>query len=369
MEMIACGCGISVRPIVEKNPNYIRILFCVCFCICATFTFPKYSRAFDLGSAIGIASKLIESNMPKKENSSNDHTTNAKNVSIQKSNSEIKSTPPRHADIKKVHPDNKSYTLKTNDVMGIRVGMSVKMVGRELNNKFPSFSNFPIQYKGYGHQWTGIYASLPPNMTKNNHTLSEKANEATIVDFSTPPLSQKVIAVERYKRFPINKTPSLLAVEKDLREKYGPWRHMTHSDTAGIENYYFWGPLSAGKQACLDSSIVAPYNRFQDLINNGSNSVYCQNADTYNGWGLCIKPVSKYLNFQSLSNKCGTQAAAYVGYEWKGSKATSPVTEIVTFVIDVKKMLNSEKSFSKLAKKYNRSKNAEALKAGGMPQL
>lgn len=182
-----------------------------------------------------------------------------------------------------------AHALKSNDVMGIAIGMSVTEVKKLLNDKFPSNSNFPIDFDSYGKQWIGQYVSLPAWMIKKNNVFDKKANEVVAIDFSNPPLKQEVLAVAKFQSYPNDKTPSLSATETGLIEKYGQW---DKKDERGATIYYFWGR----NPSCIPIQLLEVIDlccRLKELVRgDSSQSVICQ---AYGVWGQCLKPVSDII--------------------------------------------------------------------------
>ncbi|MEC4889191.1 MAG: hypothetical protein RI101_03945 [Nitrospira sp.] len=255
-------------------------------------------------------------------------------------------------------------TIKSKDVIGITIGMGVTEVKDLLSAKFPSSSNFPINFDSYGKQWIGQYASLPVAMMKKNNTFDKKADEVVIVDFSNPPVKQEVLAVAKYQSYPNDKTPGLLATETGLIEKYGQW---DKREEKGGANYYYWGINSQTNSSCIPLQLIDPSYRLKDLVRGESaQAVICQ---AYGTWGQCIKPVRNYISLDLSLKGCGVQAAAYVRFTSKQSKEVSPVTEIATFVVDLNRLYDSEIAFTDLAEKYEKDKNQKAISSGGAPKL
>lgn len=259
---------------------------------------------------------------------------------------------------------NKPGGPRAQDVMGIRLGMSVAEVKKALGKSHPSSSNFVIRSEGYGKEWDGLYVSLPAEVTKRDNRFNKKADEVVIVDFSNPPGAQKALAVVRYKRYAKDKTPSLAATEASLVEKYGPWDDMR---TIRGANHYTWGRHPRTGTSCLPVKWVDPVYRLKDLTEaEGSTSVICQG---YGKWDQCVKPARGLIEFSTELRGCGVQAGAYVRFTQKGGKDSSPVTELQTFIADVDGMLANEIAFADLAKGVEKRRDQDAIQAGGKPAL
>lgn len=250
------------------------------------------------------------------------------------------------------------------DVSGIKIGMSVMEVKKALSGRPSSSSSFPVNFDSYGQKWIGMYASLPAEVVKIDNRFNKKSDDVVIADFSNPPLKQKVLAVTKYKSYSKDKTPSLAATEASLIEKYG-WWDLAKTDRGA--NFYFWGRNARTGATCITVKLADPVYRLGDLIRaESTTSVICQG---YGKWGQCIKPARDYIDFNKPLKGCGVQASAYVRYANQGSKETSPVSEIGTFVADFDGISDSEDAFSEMAQKYEKNKNQSAIKKGGRPDL
>lgn len=250
------------------------------------------------------------------------------------------------------------------DVAGIKIGMGVADAKKALQAKSRSSAQLPINFDSYGRKWTGMYLSIPAEVAKIDNRFNKKSDEVVVVDFSNPPAAQKVLAVQRYKRYPKDKTPSLAATESGLIEKYGQW-DMVKTDRGA--NYYYWGRSAKTGATCIPVKLVDPGYRLDDFIDaETSRAVICQG---YGTWGQCIKPVRDYLDFNSALAGCGVQIAAYVRYLNKETKETSPVSEIGTFIADLSGAAASENAFSEMARQYENNKNLNSIKSGGKPDL
>jgi hypothetical protein len=255
-------------------------------------------------------------------------------------------------------------TLKSNDVFGISLGMNIDEVKSALAERLPSSSNFPINFDAYGSKWIGLYVSLPAAVTKSDNNFNKKADEVVIVDFAYPPSKQEVLAVTKFKSYPKDKTPSLMATEKSLIDKYGPWSKVTENRGS---NYYYWGLDQKSGNSCVPVQLADPMYRLSDLVRaEGSQAVICQ---AYGKWSQCIKPVRTYFTANMPLKGCGVQAAASVRFIAKESKDVSPVSEIETFIVDLNKMADNEAAFADLASRQEKNKNLESIKSGGAPKL
>jgi hypothetical protein len=250
------------------------------------------------------------------------------------------------------------------DVAGIKIGMGVADAKKALQAKSRSSAHLPINFDSYGRKWTGMYLSIPAEVAKIDNRFNKKSDEVVVVDFSSPPAAQKVLAVQRYKRYPKDKTPSLAATESGLLEKYGQWDTVKTDRGA---NYYYWGRSAKTGATCIPVKLVDPGYRLDDFIQaETSRAVICQG---YGTWGQCIKPVRDYLDFNGSLSGCGVQIAAYVLYLNKETKETSPVSEIGTFIADLSGAAASENAFSEMARQHEKNKNLNSIKSGGKPDL
>ena len=261
-------------------------------------------------------------------------------------------------------PASGSSGSASRDVAGIKIGMGVADTKKALQAKSRSSAHLPINFDSYGRKWTGMYLSIPAEVAKIDNRFNKKSDEVVVVDFSTPPAAQKVLAVQRYKRYPKDKTPSLAATESGLMEKYGQWDTVKTDRGA---NYYYWGRSAKTGATCIPVKLVDPGYRLDDFIQaETSRAVICQG---YGTWGQCIKPVRDYLDFNGALAGCGVQIAAYVRYLNKETKETSPVSEIGTFIADLSGAVASENAFSEMARQHEKNKNLNSIKSGGKPDL
>lgn len=263
-----------------------------------------------------------------------------------------------------VPPKASSNLLRSDDVYGIKIRMGVSEVSNALKAKFPTASNFPVNFDKYGAKWTGLYASLPSAVTKSDNNFNKKADELMIVDFAYPPSKQEALAVVRFKSYVNDKTPSLAATEKSIAEKYGPWTKVTENRDS---NYYFWGADPRTGNSCIPVKLVDPVYRLSDLIEaQTSQAVICQ---AYGKWDQCLKPARNFFESISSVKGCGIQAAAFVRYSPKESKETSPVSQIETLVVDLDGIAQNEVDFADFSSKYEREMRLRSIDSGGKPTL
>jgi hypothetical protein len=233
-------------------------------------------------------------------------------------------------------------TIKSFDIRDVALGMSQPEADALLRKLYPDFHVVPVNYRGYGQQWTGVLLAMPK--TKNK-------DEVVLVDFAQPPLPRKVIAITRYKEFPSNATPSLENVESSLTEKYGQWSKGEETKRAGYRKLYGWW-TNPSPNSCVNERLTATFGRLKKIIDaEGLSRVL---GDAYGDPGQYVTAFREFVPLNSDVAACGKQVAAEVKH--RPDQHLTPVNSMVVVVADFATLHESEVEFKQDGQELQRGK-------------